>query len=111
MDIPDITKLTAIIFEWASRLPRISKVYLYGSYVKRNKPVINDIDIAIEIVSEPDDCALALWCSEGEKMSAELNRLVSYKVHLEWFDAQATPVVRKGIEDGHVVVYERVVNK
>jgi len=85
---------------------RITKVYLFGSYVKKNKPIPNDIDIAIEISHHENDTASGFWCGEGSKMEQELSNLLDYQVDLEWFDGDRTPRIKKGLDEGHIVLYE-----
>lgn len=107
MILPDIETIKKIIKEWVENYPRIVKVYLFGSYVKKNKPVPSDIDIAIEISEDESDTAFGLWCSEGSKMEKDLSSILSYPVDLEWFDKQETPTVRKGLEESNILIYEK----
>ncbi len=104
---PDIVKVKKIISEWISCNPRITKVCLFGSYVKKNKPIPDDIDIAIEISHKENDTAPGFWCSEGSKMEKELSSLLDYKVDLEWFNGDRTPTIKKGLGEGQIVLYEQ----
>lgn len=104
---PDIGIVKKIINEWVSSYPRITKIYLFGSYVKKNKLIINDIDIAIEISHNESDTASGFWCFEGNKMGEQLTRLLNYKVDLEWVDENKTPTIKKGLEAGNLLIYER----
>jgi predicted nucleotidyltransferase len=104
---PDIVKVKKIINEWVSCNPRITKVYLFGSYVKKNKPIPNDIDIAIEISHNENDTAHGFWCGEGSKMEKQLSILLDYEVDLEWFNGNRTPRIKKGLDEGQIVLYEQ----
>ncbi len=105
--LPDIGKIKRIISEWVSCNHRIIKVYLFGSYVKKNKPIPNDIDIAIEISHNENDTAFGFWCGEGSKMEKQLSMLLDYQVDLEWFDGDRTPRIKKGLDEGQIVLYEQ----
>lgn len=106
MVLPNIEKIRKIIKDWVSYYPRITKVYLFGSYVKKNKPIPNDIDIAIEISHNENDTALGFWCGEAGKMKEELSNLLDYQVDLWHFDGDRTPTIKKGLDEGHIVLYE-----
>jgi predicted nucleotidyltransferase len=102
---PDIETIKKIIYGFVTDYPRITKAYLYGSYVKKDKSIINDIDIAIEISSNKNDTAFGFWCANGRIMQEQLGFLLNYKVHLEWFDLDETPTVRKGLEEGNILLW------
>lgn len=105
--IPDIKKIKEAISEWIIRNPRVTKVHLFGSYIKRNKIIPKDIDIAIEISEEENDTANGFWCGESKKMEKELSEIINYKIHLEWFNGDQTLTIKKGLGEGSVVIYER----
>ncbi len=105
--IPEFHTVKSVLRKWVLCYPRITKIYLYGSYITKSKNPPDDIDIAIEIDSLDNDTALGYWCSEGSKMEQQLEALIKYNVDLEWFDAQETPTVRRGLEAGCITIYER----
>ena len=104
---PDIKKIKRIINEWVTYYPCITKVYLFGSYVKKNKSVISDIDIAVEI-SQKDDDATVFWCREGNRMEKQLSHFLDYKVQLELLDENEKPtIIEKGLDEGNILIYKR----
>lgn len=109
MNLPDIGTIKKIIKEWAENHPRITKVHVFGSYVKKNKPVIEDIDIAIEISYNENDTPHGYWCGEASEMKEQLSKLLNYKVDLEWSDGERTKIIKKGLEEGSVLIYEKSV--
>lgn len=104
--IPNLDDVKSALNKWAGLNLRITKIYLFGSYITKTKHPPSDIDIAIEISNKENDTTLGFWCSEGSKLEQELCSLLNYKVDLEWFDAQETPIVKKGLEAGNIVVYQ-----
>ncbi len=106
-DLPGIETIRSKISEWAAYYPRITKVYLFGSYVNRNKPVINDIDIAIEISEDENDTSFGYYCGESSKMEEQLSKLLNYKVQLEWSDGDRTKIIKKGLKEACILIYEK----
>jgi len=102
---PHIKKIKEIIEEWLKHNPRITKVYLFGSYVKKNKPSISDIDVAIEISGKTMDTAFGFWCSQADRMRKELNNLLNYKVDLWRFAGEETLTIKKGLDEGSILIY------
>lgn len=105
--VPILEDVKAKLISWAENNHRITKVYLFGSYITKVKNPPRDIDIAIKISSKDNDTAHGFWCSEARKMEQELSRLLSYEVDLEWFDGNRTVVIQKGLEVGNIIVYEK----
>jgi len=105
--LPELSCIKKTLTEWAAYYPRITKIYLFGSYVKRDKPAINDIDIAIELSYKNSDTPFNYWCSEGNRMEKQLSRLLKYEVGLDYYAGDETPIVKKGLEEGNIIVYEK----
>lgn len=105
--IPEVDVVRKKLSEWAIHHPRITKIYLFGSYITRRSEHPSDIDIAIELENKQGDTAHGYWCSEGRKLEKQLTELLNYKVDLEWHDVEETPIVKKGIEAGSIIVYEK----
>ncbi|MDD5546876.1 MAG: nucleotidyltransferase domain-containing protein [Candidatus Omnitrophica bacterium] len=105
--IPDIDSVKKILLEWVTRHPRITRIYLFGSYAAGRIGCPSDIDIAIEIEDKEGDTAFGYWCSQGSKLQGQLTELLNYQVDLEWYDAEETPTVKKGLDVGNIVIYEK----
>jgi len=106
--IPGIAKVRKVINEWVAYYPRIIKVCLFGSYVKRDKPVVGDIDIAMEISHKEGDTVFGFWCSEKDRMEKQLTHFLNYKADLHRSDGERTPTIKKGLDEGSILIYERV---
>jgi predicted nucleotidyltransferase len=105
--LPDIETIKMFINDWAADYPRITKVSLYGSYVKKDKPTVDDIDIAIGISDDKSETAVVFMCDNRSSMQTQLCKGLNYKVHLEWFDGEETQTVKKGLEEAEIVVFNR----
>lgn len=105
----DFEEIKNILCEWVKDKPFIKKVYIYGSYVMGcNHP--NDIDVAIEICCGLET-PLTTWVCEQKKLSEDLHgRSNKYKFHLELYEPNITPTVKKGLEQGNILVYSRDFN-
>ena len=80
-----------VISQWASNNALIQKVYIYGSRARGDFCKNSDLDVAIGIKPrEGDSNTLAIWLCEGKKWSEELDPLLRYKLHLEWYDPWCT---------------------
>lgn len=104
--IPNIEKIKKAIKKWIADNPRLTKVYLFGSYVKKNKIIPRDIDIAIEISDKEWDTASGFWCSEADNLKKQLSQILNYNVDVCWFNGDRSPIVKKGLTEGSMVMYE-----
>ena len=108
MAADEITEVTTVVSEWASQNPLVRKVSLYGSRVKGCYKSDSDLDIAVEIDKGlGDENKLATWITDGDKWKAELQTLLPYRVHLEWYDEEETERVRRAVESSGILVYSK----
>jgi len=41
-------------------------------------------------------------------MEEELSYFLNYKIGLEWVNEEGTPTVKKGLEEGSILIYEKI---
>ena len=101
------TEISAIK-RWASKNPSIRKVWIYGSFISGNLHEGSDLDVAVEIEKEKGDTnKRTTWICEAQGWRDELQALLGFKLHLEWYDVDETPTVRKGIQSGSRLIYSK----
>ncbi|BDU17507.1 nucleotidyltransferase family protein [Lysobacter auxotrophicus] len=111
----DIDHLAALVREWASRKPNVSRAHLFGSRVRGEERGDNhpdgpsDLDIALEVDNVPEDPhgAYVAWMFDTEGWEDELTTLTGVKVDLRQYRGPSTPIVHQGIERSSILVYER----
>jgi len=104
----DISKAENIIVNWASKNPAISRVYLYGSRIKGNYEDESDLDIAVELnLTKGAENLLAVWLCDKDNWQDELQALIPYKVHLEWYHENETKLVGSGIKEACRLIYQQ----
>ncbi|WP_174425519.1 nucleotidyltransferase family protein [Cupriavidus basilensis] len=105
MDISEIQRLVAA---WAATQPLVFKAWLFGSRVRGTERPDSDIDIAVEIRTLPGDSdPLVTFMFEADKLSASLQPLLPYHVHLQWYGGPTeTPTIHAGLSQSSILVYE-----
>jgi len=106
MTIPDEKFVRDNICAWAKENSRITKAYLYGSFLTRTTWPPNDIDVAVEINDITDETGYTYWLCEGDVLQKELSQQIKYTVHVEYF-SKKTPTIKQGIEAGSEIIYQR----
>ena len=102
----NLTKIKNIITNWAKRKDLIRSIYLYGSRIKGNYLPDSDLDIAIEVISSPEESTTLIWLDYGDIWGIELQELLSYQIDLQLLD-EDSPTVQKGIDDSSLLVYTK----
>lgn len=102
--------LKSIIQSWAKSERLITKVYLFGSRVKKTHRVNSDIDVAIELEKENGDADIFTTAlGETDNLEKSLQKLIpTIKVQLEWYDSSLsnmTPKIRMYLNDCSVMIY------
>jgi predicted nucleotidyltransferase len=92
---------------WASTTRMVDRVYFFGSRVRNEHREDSDLDIAIELIFEDPNIALANWMLEVGNWRLQLEPLLPWRLDLQSFHETRTPTVRLGIEQSSLLVYER----
>jgi predicted nucleotidyltransferase len=97
------------IVAWADAIPRIRRVWLFGSRAKGTNRPDSDINIAVEVEPVVDsEETLVVWAANSPKWKAQLQEKLTMPVDLEWFDPDgSTPKVRGALRESSVLIYER----
>jgi len=109
MKINDVKKL---LRNWASENEDIRTVYIYGSRQRGDFAESSDLDIAIDLNQKKSNIdGHSLWVTYGSKLERELQSMLPFKVHLEYYDKSridlVKDIVRTAIENSHEEVYSR----
>ncbi len=101
-----VSEVKEKINKWASGIPRIKKMYLFGSFANgKERP--NDIDVAAEITPSAEDAnGVLFWFDSHTRMEEELTRLLGFSVDLEKLDDES-PTIMAGVEKNSILVYEK----
>jgi predicted nucleotidyltransferase len=101
-----MVKTEEILVEWARKNPLIKRIYLYGSRTTDTHKGNSDLDVAVEIYrSNNDSNVLATWLHNKDGWTNELQSLLPYKLHLEWFGGEETPTIEKALRGGGRLIY------
>jgi uncharacterized protein len=94
---------------WAESVPRVRRVWVFGSRAEGKPRPDSDIDIAVELEPVVDsEEALPYWIAYSEKWQSQLQRELAYPVDLDWFDPDgSTPRIQAALDKGAILVYER----
>jgi len=96
-----------LVAEWASKKPQIQKVQFFGSRVKGTYHEKSDLDVAITIVTNLDECGgFSIWCRYGEKWVEELKAMIPCAVDAQWEAGQETKIIQDGLKEASYLVYE-----
>ena len=109
MDLEEVEKIVA---HWASEIPEISCVFLFGSRVKGTCTGESDIDIAVEfdprvIARTGDSDGLQTWFSRNQQWRRELQGKIPMRVQLEWHHPERTKIVSSGLAEGSRILYRK----
>lgn len=103
-----------ILCKWARENPEVCTIYIYGSRAKGDFNKSSDLDIALEIATEQGNIeSYTFWVSHGTEYEQELQSLLPYKIHLEYYTQDRKELVKDivraaiDIEKSGIVVYSR----
>jgi len=104
----DLESELELIKKWCKEHPLVKKAYFFGSRFKGTNRDDSDLDIGIELNLSPyDSNLLSTWIHECHKMQKELQKLVKYKVDLQWYsNEEETPEMHKYLNEASVVIYQ-----
>jgi len=98
--------MTEVLIEqirsWAERKPEISRLWVYGSRVKKTFRENSDLDIAIEL--SPDFefadfiCEKAGWCRG-------LQTITPFPLDIKLYEDNEGCVCKNGVEEASILVY------
>lgn len=83
------------------------RLWIYGSRAKGTAEAESDLDVAVEIdpVGNDEDICTS-FVTEANGWRSELQPLLPYKLHLEWYDC-TNKLVWDGVNSAGILVYER----
>jgi predicted nucleotidyltransferase len=96
---------------WAAGQPDIARVYLFGSRIrgccKDGGPVRDDsdLDVAVELTAADEEAAYQRWWDVEDSWRDQLQSLLSWPLHLQWYHPTGTPTVCRHVADCHEVIY------
>lgn len=113
----DLQSAAEILRLWAHRSDCVQRLWLYGSRVpgaRRPARPDSDLDVAIEVLSTPQNHHWAWFYFEHETWETELRQLLPFDVHLTHYNPDVPPdyPVEKGnvkteIDRYGYLVYDR----
>lgn len=102
-----VEELTSAVRDWAASEPMIRRAYIFGSRARGDDHDDSDLDVAVELnKAAGDENVLATWIFEQDGLQEHLANRLDCKVDLQLLDGEDTPVVRGGVDDAGVLIYE-----
>jgi predicted nucleotidyltransferase len=92
---------------WATTKPFIRRLWIFGSRARGQGRPDSDLNVAVEI--DPvgtDENAYTSFVHDAGNWRAELQPLLTYNLHLKWYDQSNQPVWN-GVNSDGIPVYER----
>ena len=92
---------------WAGSNAFVRRLWIFGSQERGEATPDSDLDVAIEI--DPlgnDESAYTSFVHEAGNWRAELQPMLTYKLHLKWYDESNRPVW-DGVNSDGIQVYGR----
>ncbi len=112
MHLPnDLHAVAQQLSSWASSVPCVRRLWIYGSRIRGDNRPNSDLDVALEIdPNGNDETAEVSFISTASAWRAQLKPHIPFKLHLQWYDSEGSYVeVQRGVEASGVLVYERAV--
>ena len=96
------------IADWASQKRRIRRIWLIGEAAQRTPPPDHALEVAVEVepVGDSEETA-AIWMANEMSWRAQLERLLSRRIGLEWVDSDATATPQSTRDELKRLVYDR----
>lgn len=93
---------------WASRKRRIRRVWMVGEAAQRTPPPGQALDLALEVepVGDSEETA-AIWMANEMSWRAQLERLLSRRIGLEWLDPDAIATPQSTRDQLKRLIYDR----
>lgn len=103
-----IEAMSMAVEMWAKSEPLVRKAYLFGSRVKGTNRPDSDLDVAIELLTLPDEeDPGTTWQREGKRLKASIAGVVSVAIDLDWYGgADETACIHAGLQGGSLVAYD-----
>ena len=102
-----IEEIKQIISTWAQSLPYNVCIHLYGSYLKGNKKLPSDIDIAVKFCDDhllDDSTILLRWFDNHENWETYLSEKFGMKAHLE-LNSIASKYIPQSLKETSLLLY------
>ena len=101
-------EIKEILCDWASGIPCITHIYIFGSRTRNDYGADSDLDIAVKLnPMEGDADGLTTWIGESDKWKKQLEERLPYKIDLQCHDQDETPTIEEGLKKSSILVYRR----
>jgi predicted nucleotidyltransferase len=106
--IHTLDELALAVEGWAESEPLVRKVYLFGSRVRGTYRPDSDLDVAIELLTLPDeDDPGTTWQREAKRLRASIAGAAPVAIDLLWYGgAIESPCVHEGLQAGSLTIYD-----
>ncbi len=95
------------IARWAISEPLVLRVWIFGSRVRGDNRPDSDLDVAIELDAMDESGGLATWMLRTSHWAAELQALAPWKIHLEQYAGNGTPMIAHALTHSSRLIYEK----
>jgi predicted nucleotidyltransferase len=94
---------------WAESLPKVRRVWLFGSRAKNMHREDSDVDIAVELDTSllRDEDPFTHWMFENKQMLATLQPLIANPIDFQLYQIGGTPHVVSYVAETGVLLYEK----
>lgn len=99
-------EIKEILCDWASGIPCITHLYIFGSRARKNYGAESDLDIAVKLEPMKGDAdSLATYISESDKWKKQLEERLPYVIDLQYHDLDETPTIEDGLKKSSILVF------
>lgn len=103
MNKKEFNKLKTVVAHWANKIEFESKIYFYGSRYKNSNSPDSDLDLAIELIGINE--SWRKWFKLHEPWQKELSSLLNHKVHLELYEGDDSPKLKKILSNESCIIF------
>ncbi|MEQ1772879.1 MAG: nucleotidyltransferase domain-containing protein [Burkholderiales bacterium] len=94
---------------WAESLPKVLRVWLFGSRAKNMHREDSDVDIAVELDTSQlkGEDPFTYWMFEKKQMLTTLQPLIANPIDFQLYQIGGTPHVVSYVAESGVLLYEK----
>lgn len=98
---------------WATRIPLVGKVWLFGSRARGTHSEDSDVDIACEldgssITGTDASGGFATWMFESKEWKRQIEQELGIPVDLQIYMGSDTPTIQYALAESSVLLYEKL---
>ncbi len=98
------------IKKWAESEPLVISAHIFGSRARSDHKPNSDLDVAVKIAKRKgDENILATWIFEKKELLNRISKEIpEYKIDLQWLEDGEESIVKNGVEESGIHIYEKI---